>query len=127
MAVMAIMASNGGDGDYGVDPGGNVAAGGGSGGSIWINTKNLKGSGVISANGGNGANTIDGDSAGGGGGGGGRIAIYCPTRIPEGINLDFTLNYKGGNGGIGAPYAGENGNLGTLYIHRHRSTTITIE
>jgi hypothetical protein len=47
-------------------------AGGGSGGSVWIETPMLFGSGLVEARGGNGEATH------GGGGGGGRVAIYAP-------------------------------------------------
>lgn len=50
-------------------------AGGGSGGSIWINADTLVGSGEVSAKGGTGA----------GGGGGGRIAIYTNMDAFAGI------------------------------------------
>jgi hypothetical protein len=49
--------------------------GGGSGGSVWLTTGTLAGSGTISANGGNGYSA--------GGGGGGRIAINYTTDSPS--------------------------------------------
>jgi hypothetical protein len=63
------------------------AAGGGSGGSIWLTAHKLLGAGSISANGG------DGDPSEGGGGGGGRIAIYSVTNSFAGI-----VSASGGQG-----------------------------
>ncbi|MCX6878255.1 MAG: C-type lectin domain-containing protein, partial [Verrucomicrobia bacterium] len=56
-----VISANGGDGW--------ATAGGGSGGSLWLETGTLAGAGAMSANGGNGAN-------GCGSGGGGRIAVH---------------------------------------------------
>ncbi len=49
-------------------------AGGGSGGSVWVTTGQIEGSGLITAGGG------AGDPNEGGGGGGGRIALYWLTN-----------------------------------------------
>ncbi len=76
------------------------AAGGGSGGSIWIEAGTLSGTGAISANGGD---TI---GSGSGGGGGGRIAIYCYSNFFNG-----TISVDGGTG-----Y--ENGEEGTIFIDK---------
>ena len=54
-------------------------SGGGSGGSIYIITNILEGSGQIIANGGQGYDSL------GGGGSGGRIAIYSQTNNFQGI------------------------------------------
>ncbi len=75
--------------------------GGGSGGSIWLSVGTLAGSGLISADGGNGGNT-----AYSGGGGGGRIAIYYRTAI------EFTIENLQVGGGAGY----EPGAPGTIYI-----------
>jgi hypothetical protein len=56
------------------NPGLQDNSGGGSGGSILINTRTLVGSGYIAADGG------EGELYGGGGGSGGRIAIYYLTN-----------------------------------------------
>ncbi|WP_413575731.1 hypothetical protein ACLVWU_15340 [Bdellovibrio sp. HCB290] len=74
--------------------------GGGSGGSIWITTKNLVSvaDGIV-AKGGSG---FDGTNNGGGGGGG-RIAIYYSGTYSG------TLNVSGGTGNVA-------GNPGTTYI-----------
>ena len=70
--------------------------GGGSGGSIWIETEGLLGSGNIGANGGNSG----GGSAGGGGGG--RIAIYYDTDTFTGSVTAYggTGYQRGGAGTI---------------------------
>ena len=60
--------------------------GGASGGSIWLTSREVDGSGVISANGGNG------DSLSGGGSGG-RIAIHYSTRS----KFEGTLTAYGGD------------------------------
>ncbi|MBU1018626.1 MAG: DUF2341 domain-containing protein [Patescibacteria group bacterium] len=54
---------------------GTQAAGGGSGGGVYINAATLSGIGTVSAAGGNGVNSSD-NTRDGGGGGGGRIAVY---------------------------------------------------
>ena len=74
-------------------------AGGGSGGSVWIDTPLFAGSGSVQTNGGlanNGMKSATANFANdilyaGGSGGGGRIAIYCTTRDYKG-----TLSSKGG-------------------------------
>ena len=79
--------------------GSGTSVSGGAGGSIWINTKTLSGTGLMSANGGAGANGYSG-------GGGGRIAIYA--------NID--ANYTGNiyvHGGINT--YGYSGTAGTIY------------
>ena len=58
--------------------GGDNYGGGGSGGSIWIEARNISGVGSISANGGNGNTNIASDVTGAGGGG--RIALYYQDR-----------------------------------------------
>jgi hypothetical protein len=64
-------------------------AGGGSGGSVWVTTSQIDGSGLIAAGGG------AGDPDEGGGGGGGRIALYCPTNHFAG-----TIAAPGGAGAV---------------------------
>lgn len=58
----------------GQDAANGANAGGGSGGSAWINCGRFSGHGLITANGG------AGDGGNSGGGSGGRIAIYVPTE-----------------------------------------------
>jgi len=76
----------------------NQNCGGGSGGSIFLNAGTLSGSGLVSANGGNGAGL-------GGGGGGGRISISYNTNAFAGSLRAF--------GGSGTPYGG---GAGTIYL-----------
>ncbi len=63
------------------------SAGGGSGGSVWIDAGILVGEGSITANGG------DGEPYSGGGGAGGRIAIYTPMNLFGG-----SVSAAGGDG-----------------------------
>lgn len=88
---------------------GNISANGsdglrgpGSGGSIYITTKNLLGSGIIRANGGKGG----GPSFRSGGGGGGRIAVYFANSTFSG-----NAEARGGTGVFGT-YSGDNGTVG---------------
>ncbi|MCP5009814.1 MAG: hypothetical protein GY942_07550, partial [Aestuariibacter sp.] len=68
LVVDGLISANGLDGSsFSFD-----GAGGGSGGSIWIETPVISGSGTIQANGGAGGDTTDD----GGGGSGGRIALH---------------------------------------------------
>ncbi|MEM4245232.1 MAG: LamG-like jellyroll fold domain-containing protein, partial [Candidatus Nanoarchaeia archaeon] len=103
------------DGEQGWDvPSYWAGCGGGSGGSVFINTNTITGDGNITANGGAGNyGSVYGES---GGGGGGRIAIYY------GIN-DFNgmiTAYGGSPGYIPSPpnpyYVSEVGGAGTIYI-----------
>ena len=80
---------------------GGSSAGGGSGGSIFISSYEMKGTGILSVNGGKG------DSIGGGGSAG-RIALHTPTRNT------FTGTYLaiGGAGGTSSSFGGP----GTVYV-----------
>ena len=77
------------------------SAGGGSGGSILISSYEVKGTGLLTVNGGTG------DSIGGGGSGG-RIAVHTPTK-----NM-FAGTYSaiGGAGGTSSSFGGP----GTVYV-----------
>ena len=77
------------DGSISVDalPALSTGGGGGSGGSLLITTAGLAGSGLLSANGGNG------DLPNGGGGAGGRIAIFYASNLFSG-----SISAKGGLG-----------------------------
>lgn len=71
--------------------------GGGSGGSIWLTARTLMGSGIVSADGGNGGGSK------GGGGAGGRIALHATNFLYGGV---ISVN----------PGAGfQAGELGTYY------------
>ena len=76
----------------------------GAGGSIWIQTVTLAGTGTIAANGANG--TAYPGAPVWGGGGGGRIAFYYTTNTFGGSIQDF--------GGTGGSSAG-NGTAGSVY------------
>ncbi|XP_071506021.1 uncharacterized protein [Diadema antillarum] len=70
-----------------------------SGGSVWINTEELEGSGVVQVNGGSGSTQA------GGGGGGGRLAVYYQEKSWWFGKLQAyggTAAY--GNGGAGIVY-----------------------
>lgn len=89
---------------------GGSYTGGGSGGTIKINTIDISGGGTINANGGNGG------TSGGGGGGGGRVAIYYTgTKSKE--NSKFTANAGTGN------LAGA---LGTVFVYDKTNKDSTI-
>ncbi len=88
---------------------GNHGSGGGSGGSIWIDTNILNGSGDLQADGGAGSvETYSGDS---GGGGGGRIALYYSSS-------SFTVDHISVQGGKpdGDSAAIQKGGAGTIYL-----------
>ena len=95
--LIGTVTANGGYGDsYG---------GGGAGGSIFVNTSNLIGSGSLSANGGAG---LDPDGyTDSGGGAGGRIAVYYDSI--SGVDITSS-SVSGGNAPVGA----EDGDAGTL-------------
>jgi hypothetical protein len=99
----------------------------GSGGSIWLTTDRLQGSGSILANGGTGRSDCDG-----GAGGGGRIALYyntasldfasqlfargggpftCPDRLWGGAG---TIYFKGAAQPVGDVRIDNGGNLGAI-------------
>ncbi|MFZ2985974.1 MAG: hypothetical protein WA083_04620, partial [Candidatus Moraniibacteriota bacterium] len=94
--------------------------GGGSGGSIWLTTGTLAGTGgTISSIGGNGY------GAGGGGGGGGRIAVYYTTD--SSLNIAY-LTYGGTGfayGGAGTVYKKEGSNNGDLVIDNNNQDNAT--
>jgi hypothetical protein len=85
---------------------GEKAAGGGSGGSIWIETPSLSGSGLVAVRGGSGAN---GSCADGGGGSGGRIRVTY-------VNSSFNgrIEVSGGTG----PNHAVDGQCGTALVQR---------
>ena len=76
--------------------------GGGSGGSIYINTTNFEGEGVIDASGGSG-------NGYGGGGSGGRIAVYY-----------YSSSFTGQFAAFGGRSSFEAGAAGTLYKNDYR-------
>jgi hypothetical protein len=81
-----------------------INGGGGAGGSLWLTVGTLRGSGIITAGGG------DSMGAGGGGGGGGRIAIYYQTNSFTGLLVAF--------GGAGV----RRGGAGTIFTQAASAT-----
>jgi hypothetical protein len=77
-------------------------SGGGSGGSIWITTNNLSGSGEIRANGGSGAHAYS--TGGAGGGSGGRVALV----------VNNTSSFNGSLAALGG-LGTTSGAAGTIY------------
>ena len=80
----------------------------GSGGSIWVNTHTIAGSGYIEANGGQSMHNR-------GGGGGGRIAVYYDTNSGYGLDAAHLRSIGGRNDWNSGNYGGP----GTVYVE-HR-------
>jgi len=100
LALDGTISANGKNGSY--SNWGPSYSGGGSGGSIYIITNNLTGSGQILVNGGNSGNN---DSVySGGGGAGGIIAVYYQTSDFSGEITTF--------GGLGI----QSGGAGTIFL-----------
>ena len=99
--------------DGGIDVSGSTAThgcGGGSGGSILLNATSIRGSGIISAKGGDGG--YAGGDVIGGGGGGGRVALFCTNYY-----IEATLYLGGGYRIKGSKYQDiDRAGPGTLYI-----------
>jgi hypothetical protein len=109
-AVILGGAGGGGGGGDGVAGGG----GGGGGGVIVLITRNLFGTGTISAKGGNGGSPAGGNRGGGAGGGGGLIVTLTENDTTL---TSLTLNISGGlgNSGAGTGATGNNGSNGRIY------------
>ena len=82
-------------------------AGGGSGGSVWIETMNMTGHGEIKTHGGDGVGL-------GGGGAGGRVSIHCELRFSYGGKFTDA----GGSGGAGYEQR-HGGAAGTTYVENN--------
>ncbi len=116
----------------------NQSTGGGSGGTIYINTGTLAGTtGLISANGGN-----SGSVSYSGGGSGGRIAVYYSGTFPTGITTTayggtgyqaggagtiYEKNTSQTNGNLTIKNAGTNGAVTPLTSANMGGTEITYE
>ncbi|MDB6121365.1 MAG: hypothetical protein JWQ71_358 [Pedosphaera sp.] len=88
----------------------NPASGGGSGGSIFLTVGTLSGAGLISANGGFGADA-------GGSGAGGRIAIYYTSNNFTGVTRAWGAGSGSRVGGAGTIYTKKsNQNLGQVVV-----------
>ena len=109
------------------EDGPNAGSGGGSGGSIWMFCKEIRGYGKISANGGGGSMS---GSYPGGGGAGGRVAIYFQVNK---TSTYFVYEARGG-AALGCKFGQENlckaevGGPGTVFlyhmVHGHRTLLI---
>ncbi|MDD5528737.1 MAG: T9SS type A sorting domain-containing protein [bacterium] len=94
------------DGKNGATNGGLKSAGGGSGGSVWLQTNKLTGNGLISCKGGNGSN---GSSADGGAGSGGRLNVwYQQSSFTGRVDVSGGLSYDNA----------QTGQMGTALIHQ---------
>jgi hypothetical protein len=89
---------------------GNHMGGGGSGGSVYINCRLLRGTGAVRADGGNGGQYSAQPYSGGGGGG--RIAVICNSGAQSAVTPPSSVQFsaKRGLGGY------QNGGLGTVYL-----------
>ena len=98
--VNGTILANGGDSA-------SSAAGDGSGGSVWITTSRLAGTGFISADG--------GGSGTGTAGGGGRVAVYCD--YVDGVdNLNDLYNITAFGGRGNASYDTRRSSAGTVFV-----------
>ena len=108
--TMQKWATGNGGAAGGCDPGSGTATsggGGGGGGAVHLIARNIIGLGTISANAGNGGNaaqTGDGDAGGGGAGGPGRVCVICEKKA-AGVTIEAAI----GTGGTGAGGGGVNG------------------
>lgn len=95
----------------------NETGGGGSGGSIWINCYIMKGTGNITANGGDQYWMGEG-----GGGAGGRIAVYLH------VNSTYFGTYQSHGGYASGTSGDESGGPGTAFLYHeiHQHSTLYI-
>lgn len=100
---------------------------GGAGGSIWLTTPVLSGTGSIQANGGHGSTSYSG------GGGGGRVAItgvtnlagnFAPNTIAANVSAFGAVGVSNKNGGAGTVYVRSSGQTyGSLIIDNNNMAT----
>ncbi|MBL4658699.1 MAG: T9SS type A sorting domain-containing protein [Flavobacteriales bacterium] len=110
--IVTINGTIGANGDVGFCMGLDYCSGGGSGGSIWLQANELRGTGSITANGGNGGI----GTFAGGGGGGGRIALYYSSNNFLGaVTAIGGYGVNAGKGGAGSVYELD-GTAGSLTI-----------
>lgn len=93
--------------------GGSVNSGGGSGGSIWIHSYIIKGTGNINVNGGSGGTNS-------GGGAGGRIAVYFT------YNTTYSGKFYARGGARGGASNTEAGGPGTTFLYHMLYTHRTL-
>ena len=104
--------------DGGVVPTGSTG-GGAAGGSIWINTTKLTGTGAVTANG----SALESNATVHAGGGGGRIAIYYNSTSDVSGNFSYPTNILANvfaKGGIGTGACA--GGAGTVYLKSSAQT-----
>ena len=103
-------------------PGTSSTSGGGSGGSLWIETNLMQGYGQMQVNGGDGKRSSSSLNHHGGGGAGGRIAVYFKRNRTYSGTFEAYGGNSWGNGGTA-------GGAGTIFlfhrIHRHRTLVIS--
>ena len=111
--ITAVTIGAGGGGGGGAGDGTAGGAGGSGGGTIMISARNLIGSGLIRARGGNGFQPAAGNRGGGGGGGGGLIILVTENDT---TTTGLALNVNGGIGasGSGTGGSGVNGSVGRI-------------
>ncbi|MFO1477325.1 MAG: Ig-like domain-containing protein [Verrucomicrobiota bacterium] len=79
-----------------------IGGGGGSGGSVWLSAQTVAGTGMLSANGGNGFDSVSG------GGGGGMVSVLCTTNQFVG-NMTAYGGSGSGWGGAGTVFVQASG------------------
>ena len=92
VSISGKILANGAAGSAGQAGSSGGNGGGGAGGSIIVEFSQLRGSGIVAANGGNGFGNSDGGY--GGGGGGGRIFMQDKNEF-NGGGLSWTRNFSG--------------------------------
>ena len=90
MTILGVISSNSQEPQKGLwtNRNGDQAAGGGAGGSIFLEVTTLIGTGTIQANGGEGYAKRQSHMARACGGGGGRVAVITPNQFPSTITLE---------------------------------------
>jgi hypothetical protein len=114
LANTIITGGAGAGGGGGAGVGFQGGGGGGGAGVIVICAKNLIGSGLIRANGGDGADTVGANGAGGGAGGGGVLAITTENDTSL-TSLTFEANAGAAGTGNGTGGNGNPGSIGRIF------------
>ena len=122
----SIVSSDGGDGYWKTGTNGDGSAGGGAGGSVWIETPEIRGSGKIHANGGRGYSQFGfsggckatDPASGAGGGGGGRVFMNISrASLPTTIQLSaYGMNQVQTGGNLPMECFYPSGGSGTVFI-----------
>ncbi len=102
--IKGVVTAGGGGGAGGLDtgcaPGAGAGAGGGSGGTIWLQTPDLKGTGVLTANGGGGGGGSYSSGGSGNGGDGANGTANPMIAAAGGTKADHPEATAGGSGAI---------------------------